>query len=186
MTPAKQQRMARKLDACVRYRQPSRFCEGPCADATRPRTALAVTTPRVTPRAWTNDTVPTPEPASILLVDDNDDVRASMRRALAQDGHNVVEAESGDTAAALIAEAVPFDMLVTDVRMPGSRDGVALASCWHEKAPDRPVLFVSGDTNNQLDLGALGPHQAMLHKPFRRASLLNAVRRLLGKMRRRT
>jgi len=48
------------------------------------------------------------------------------------------------------------------------------------------VLFVSGDTNNQLDLGALGPHQAMLHKPFRRASLLNAVRRLLGKMRRRT
>ncbi len=48
------------------------------------------------------------------------------------------------------------------------------------------MLFVSGDTNNQLDLGALGPHQAMLHKPFRRASLLNAVRRLLGKMRRRT
>lgn len=132
-----------------------------------------------------NDTALTPEPASILLVDDNDDVRISIRRALVQDGHNVVEAESGDTAAALIEEAASFDMLVTDVRMPGSRDGVALASCWHEKTPGRPVLFVSGDTNNQLDLGALGPHQAVLHKPFRRASLLNAVRRLLGRTRRR-
>jgi len=130
-----------------------------------------------------NGTPLAPEQARILLVDDNHDVRVSMRRALAQDGHNVVEAESGDTAAALIEKAAPFDMLVTDVRMPGSRDGVALASCWDEKAPGRPVLFVSGDTNSQLDLGALGPHQAVLHKPFQRATLLNAVRHLLGRMR---
>ena len=131
------------------------------------------------------DTAATPAPARILLVDDNDGVRVSIRRALVQDGHDVVEAVSGDTAAALIEDATSFDMLVTDVRMPGSRDGVALASCWHEKAPDRPVLFVSGDTDNRLDLNALGPHQAILHKPFRRASLLTAVRRLLSKMRRR-
>ena len=130
-----------------------------------------------------NDSVPTAKPASILLVDDNDDVRASMSRALAQDGHKVVEAASGDTAATLIEKAVPFDMLVTDVRMPGSCDGVALASRWDKKAPGRPVLFVSGDTNNQLDMGALGPHQAVLQKPFRRISLLNAVWRLLGRMR---
>ena len=128
----------------------------------------------------------TSEQACILLVDDDHDVRASIRRTLAQDGHNVVEAESGDAAAALIEHAVPFDMLITDVRMPGSCDGVALAFCWDEKAPGRPVLFVSGDTDNQLDLGALGPHQAMLHKPFERASLLDAVRHLLGRVRRLT
>ncbi len=125
------------------------------------------------------------EYACILLVDDNHDVRASMRRTLTQAGHDVVEAESGDAAAALIGEAVPFDMLVTDVRMPGSRDGVALASDWYEKVPGRPVLFVSGDTDNQLDLGALGPHQAVLHKPFQRASLLSAVQHLLGRVRHR-
>ena len=105
-----------------------------------------------------------------------------MRRTLAQDGHDVVEAESSDTAVALIEDAVPFDMLVTDVLMPGSRDGVALASHWGEKAPGRPVLFVSGDTNNQLDLAALGPHQAVLHKPFQRASLQSIVRHLLSWM----
>ena len=131
------------------------------------------------------DPAATPAPARILLVDDNHDLRASMSRTLAQDGHKVVEAESGDTAALLIEDAVPFDMLVTDVRMPGSRDGVALASAWDEKVPGRPVLFVSGDTENRLDLNALGSHQAMLHKPFRRASLRDAVRRLLGKIRRR-
>jgi len=133
-----------------------------------------------------DDTAASPEPARILLVDDDDDVRVSMRRALAQDGHNVVEAGSGDTAAALIEADVPFDMLVTDVRMPGPHDGVALASYWHEKAPDNPVLFVSGHTGSRLDLDALGPHQAVLHKPFRRAFLLNVVRRLLSKLRRRT
>ena len=128
----------------------------------------------------------TPAPARILLVDDSDDVRAAIRRTLTRDGHNIVEAESGDAAAALIEDAVPFDILITDVRMPGSHDGVALASSWDEKAPGRPVLFVSGDTDNQLDLDALGPHQAMLHKPFGRASLLDAVRHLLGKVRRLT
>jgi len=126
------------------------------------------------------------EPASILLVDDQDDVRASMRRVLVQDGFDVVEAKSGDTAATLIEGATPFDMLVTDVRMPGSRDGVALASCWDEKTSGRPVLFVSGETNNQLDPNTLGPHQAVLHKPFRRMSLLNAVWRLLSRVRRHT
>ncbi len=120
------------------------------------------------------------EPACILLVDDDHIVRASMRRVLAQAGHDVTEAVSGDAATALIEEAAAFDMLVTDVRMPGSCDGVALASCWRETVPGRPVLFVSGYNEGRLDIGGLGPREAVLHKPFRRASLLNAVQSLLA------
>lgn len=123
---------------------------------------------------------PDAEYACILLVDDNHDLRASMRRALAQAGYDVVEAESSDAAAALIGEAGPFDMLVTDVLMPGSYDGVALAAWWREKVPGRPVLFVTGHADGRLDPGALGPREAVLHKPFQRASLLDAVRLLLG------
>lgn len=103
-----------------------------------------------------------------------------MRRILAQAGHCVMEAGSGEAAVALIGKAGPFDMLVTDIRMPGSCDGVVLAECWREKTPGRPVLFVSGDTDNRLDMDTLGPHEAMLPKPFRRASLLNAVHLLLA------
>ena len=118
--------------------------------------------------------------ARILLVDDNQDVRASMRRALARAGHDVVEAGSGDAAAALIEQAASFDLLVTDVHMPGVRDGVALAACWRGRAPGQPVLFVSGHAGDRLEACALGPNEAVLHKPFQRAALVEAVRRLLA------
>lgn len=126
-----------------------------------------------------NDSTLSADRACILLVDDNDNVRTAISRVLAQAGHEVVEAGSGDAAAALIDDAAPFDLLVTDVRMPGSCDGVAVAMGWREKVPGRPVLFVSGDTDSRLDLDVLGPHEALLHKPFRRASLLDAVQHLL-------
>ena len=115
----------------------------------------------------------------ILLVDDDDDVRASMRRILAQAGHCVMEAGSGEAAVALIGKAGPFDMLVTDIRTPGSCDGVVLAECWREKVPGHPILFVSGDTGGRLNMDTLGPYEVLLLKPFRRTSLLDAVRLLL-------
>lgn len=118
--------------------------------------------------------------ARILLVDDNHDVRACMRRVLVQAGHDVVEAGSGDAGAALIRDAVHFDLLVTDIHMPGSRDGVMLAACWRDRAPGRPVLFVSGLVGDRLDANAPGLHEAVLHKPFRRAALLDVVRQLLA------
>lgn len=131
-------------------------------------------------RAEKHDLISHAGRACILLVDDSHDLRALMCRALARAGHGVVEAGSGDAAASLIGEAGPFDMLVTDVRMPSSYDGVALAAWWREKVPGRPVLFVTGHAGGRLDLGALGPHETVLHKPFQRASLLDAVRLLLG------
>ena len=79
-----------------------------------------------------------------------------------------------------------MDILVADVRLPGACDGVGLALCWHEQAPGRSVLFVSGHAGSRLGLAALGPHQAVPHKRFRRAALLTAGRRLPGTMRRRT
>ncbi len=126
-----------------------------------------------------NNTTLTRERAYILLVDDDHNVRASMRRVLVKAGHDVTEAGSGNAAVALIEKATSFDMLVTDVRMPGSCDGVALASWWRETVPGRPVLFVSGHSEGRLDMGGLGPHEAVLHKPFRGASLLDAVQHLL-------
>ncbi len=123
-----------------------------------------------------------PHASRVLLVDDDVDVRHAMQRALSQAGLSVVEAESGDTAAELIAEAEAFDMLVTDVRMPGQRDGVALAADWRERVPGRPILFVSGFTGKHVDAAALGPHEAVLLKPFPRARLVDAVRNLLAGM----
>ncbi len=126
-----------------------------------------------------NNITLTRERACILLVDDDHNVRASMRRVLVKAGHDVTEAGSGNAAVALIEKATSFDMLVTDVWMPGFFDGVALASWWRETVPGRPVLFVSGHSEGRLDMSDLGPHEAVLHKPFQRASLLDAVQHLL-------
>jgi len=126
-----------------------------------------------------NSTTLAHERACILLVDDDHNVRASMRRVLVKAGHDVTEAGSGNAAMALIEEAASFDMLVTDIQMPGFCDGVVLATWWRKTVPGRPVLFVSGHSEGRLDIGGLGPHEAVLHKPFRRASLLDAVQHLL-------
>jgi len=131
--------------------------------------------------------MPTPStianPDRILLVDDDDGVREGMRRALSQAGLSVTEASSGDTAATLLRNAADpgmFDMLVTDIRMGGSQDGLALANDWRNHAPGRPVLFVSASGDDRLAPCQLGPRDAMLAKPFQRARLVAIVRRMLA------
>ncbi len=114
----------------------------------------------------------------ILLVDDDAGVRAAMRRVLAQAGLLVTEADNGDQAALLLDRPGAFDMLVTDVRMPGMRDGLSLATDWRARAPGRPLLFVTG-SSDKLRLDQLGPQEAVICKPFPRASLVDAVRRML-------
>lgn len=111
-------------------------------------------------------------------MDDDAGVRAAMRRVLAQAGLLVTEADNGDQAALLLDRPGAFDMLVTDVRMPGMRDGLSLATDWRARAPGRPLLFVTG-SSDKLRLDQLGPQEAVICKPFPRASLVDAVRRML-------
>ena len=97
------------------------------------------------------------DPARVLLVEDDAGVRQVIRRVLARAGLQVVEAPSGDAAAALMEADKGFDMLVTDVRMPGTCDGVSLALDWRQQVPGRPVLFVSGYDDNRLAAASLAP-----------------------------
>ncbi len=115
----------------------------------------------------------------VLLVDDDAAVRGAMRRTLVQAGLSVVEAECGDVASEMLEGAETFDLLVTDVRMPGQRDGMALACDWRRRMPGRPILFVSGYSREHFDAALLGSSEAVLHKPFQRALLLSTVLRLL-------
>lgn len=116
----------------------------------------------------------------VLLVDDDDAVRQAMGRSLRQAGLSVVEAEDGDAAAGLIAGPRVFDVLVTDVRMPGQWDGVAVASAWRKRMPGRPILFVSGFDDDHVNAAGLALNEALLLKPFARAVLVDTVCALLG------
>ncbi|MHB0914782.1 MAG: response regulator [Thermoleophilia bacterium] len=65
---------------------------------------------------------------TVMVVDDNDDVRRLLRKVLEAAGHQVLEAGDGDAAIKLVEDIVP-DLILMDVRLPGEMDGIATTSC---------------------------------------------------------
>lgn len=79
----------------------------------------------------------------ILCVDDDGLVLAVTADLLRELGHDVITASSGD-AAEIIGTTTAIDMLVTDIHMPGGRDGLQLAEYARSHRPGLPVIFFSG------------------------------------------
>ena len=116
--------------------------------------------------------------ATILLVDDEQSVRAIVLKILRRADYNVLEAESGD-AALRIAETHPgrIDLLITDMFMPGLR-GPEVASRLAMTRPGLRVLFMSGYADQDARTGV--PAGAnFLNKPFSGADLAKAVEAVL-------
>lgn len=117
----------------------------------------------------------------ILLVEDEFLIRLIVAEELVESGFEVHEAENGDQAAALIAEAGPdaFRLLVTDVHMPGSLDGIGVARLLRDRYPDIPVIYMTGRPGVLNGVGRLGSKDVLVAKPFIPSELLAVVRRLL-------
>ena len=79
----------------------------------------------------------------MLLIDDDDDVRRSTRHLLEGMGHSVVDVRSASGALAVIEGGDPVDLVLSDVRMPGT-SGPELVRRLRSLVPDLPVLFVTG------------------------------------------
>lgn len=120
----------------------------------------------------TTPEVPTKE--TILLVDDEQSVRAIVLKILRRANYNVLEAENGE-AALRIADAHPgkIDLLVTDMYMPGLR-GPEVAQRLALTRPGLRVLFMSGYAEQDARTGV--PEGAnFLNKPFSGADLAKTV-----------
>jgi signal transduction histidine kinase/CheY-like chemotaxis protein len=113
--------------------------------------------------------------ATILVVDDDALVRPVAAQYLRDLGYAVVEAEDALHALALAEAASAFDLVLTDVVMPGL-DGVALAAQLRAAQPGLPVLMMTG----HADRGRLAGED-VLEKPFTQAQLAAHVLRLLGR-----
>jgi len=79
---------------------------------------------------------------AILVVDDNDGVRALTRRFLEIAGYQIYEAANGLKALHVLKDSALVDAVVTDLEMPGM-NGRQLAACLAIVSPDVPVLFIS-------------------------------------------
>jgi len=119
---------------------------------------------------------------TILLVEDEETVRAYAVRILSEQGYVVLEASSGAAALALVAaHPGPIDLLVTDVVMPGLQ-GHQLAEQLGDIRPGLRVLYVSGFTESSVvDQGVVGEGIAFLPKPYTVDALGRAVRLVLDK-----
>jgi PAS domain S-box-containing protein len=117
---------------------------------------------------------------TILVVDDEEAVRSSTRRALERAGYVVIPATDGADAMRLFTEHDgAVDMVVTDVVMPGL-GGRELVGRLKIMSPKLPVLFVSGYTEEAVrKQGVLEPGAAYLEKPFTPEKLLRKVREVL-------
>ena len=117
----------------------------------------------------------------ILLVEDEWLIRTIVAEELVDGGFAVREAGDGDQASALIAQdPSAFTLLVTDVHMPGSLDGIGVARMVRAHRPDLPVIYTTGRPDVLNHLQPFGPREVLLRKPFALSDLLAAARRLLG------
>lgn len=116
---------------------------------------------------------------SVLLVEDEESLRAFVREVLEDHGYHVVTAGSGQEALRRFSDAGPFQIIVTDVVMPGM-GGAELIRQIFEKDPSMKVLYMSGYTGRaMLRQGRLQPGSRFLAKPFTAQHLARSVRACL-------
>ncbi|HEX8535506.1 MAG TPA: response regulator [Allosphingosinicella sp.] len=106
---------------------------------------------------------------TVLVVDDDEDVRTTVRYALEELGYRVEEAADGASALALLAERRP-DAAIVDFAMPGM-NGAEVARQARLLHPDLPVLFASGYADTDALGDALGSEMPLLRKPFQLGEL---------------
>lgn len=116
---------------------------------------------------------------TILLVEDEDMVRAVAERALARQGYTVLTAENGEAALELLAGGAKPDLLISDVVMP-TMDGPTMARHVRQQHPDIPILFMSGYAEEQLRRSIDLANVAFLPKPFSVQQLAQATRDVIA------
>jgi DNA-binding NtrC family response regulator len=121
---------------------------------------------------------------SILVVEDETQVRAILRRTLEDAGYRVIEAENAVAALELLDANGKIDLVLTDIVMPGP-SGRDLGTMIESRLPGIPVLYTSGYTDGEIARrGLLQPSSNFLQKPFSPEVLVNRVGDLLSRSRR--
>ncbi|HKH97118.1 MAG TPA: ATP-binding protein [Beijerinckiaceae bacterium] len=120
------------------------------------------------------------EGETILVVEDEEELRAFSAEALRELGYRVVEADDARNALRALDEAAPIELLFTDVVLPGGVNGRELADEVVRRSPRTRVLFTTGYTKNAIvHHGRLDPGVHLLGKPFTYGELASKVRILL-------
>jgi CheY-like chemotaxis protein len=133
-------------------------------------------------RKAATDAVPAARGETVLVVEDDSDLRTLAVALLGNLGYQVLEAGTGAAALEQLGSTTRVNLLLTDVMLPGGMNGRELAAEAGRRAPGLQVLYMSGYTENAIvHHGRLDADAELLPKPFRRADLARAVRRALDR-----
>ncbi|WP_256806254.1 AAA family ATPase [Bradyrhizobium sp. Bra64] len=147
-------------------------------------TTISLYLPRSALTAAVSDAVPKSElqrgRETILVVEDDELVRNYVVAQLKSFGYRTIAAANGPDALALVNQGTAFDLLFTDVVMPGGMNGRELAEMVTRERPGVPVLYMSGYAEAAMvHDGRLDPGITLLSKPYRPADLARSIRQVL-------
>lgn len=109
---------------------------------------------------------------TVLLVEDEPLLRELLCIELEDAGYQVTEAADGDAALRLLDAPDHIDLLLTDIRLPGSVDGWAVARHARESRPDLPVIYATGFCAPPIDMV---PGATLMRKPFASTAMIAAL-----------
>jgi DNA-binding NtrC family response regulator len=119
---------------------------------------------------------------TILIVDDESTLRSVFSDMMTHQGYRCITAANAIDALQIIeSNLLQFDMLVTDIKMPGGLDGVGLANKMRQLQPDVAILVITGYAKSQAMKEAKARGYRVLEKPFRQAEFDAAIAEELDK-----
>lgn len=121
--------------------------------------------------------------AALLVVEDDDSVRAFVRRALERCGHTILEAEDGAEALDMLRdEAKDVDLVLSDIQMP-VMDGIALTLNLARERPELPIMLMTGYAHQRERAHGLDEIVLdVVEKPFTLAEITTRVNAVLEKI----
>jgi CheY-like chemotaxis protein len=117
--------------------------------------------------------------ATILVVDDDEDVLTMASACLSEQGYEVLQAKNGVEGLDILEQDVRVDLLFTDIVMPGKIDGFELAHRARRLRPKIRILYTSGFLK-ELPRAEQAGHGDLLPKPWKITRLEDAVKRALS------
>ncbi len=115
--------------------------------------------------------------SKVLVVEDEFLVRLTLVEALSDEGFQVLEAETGDAALPILQRYQEISLLLTDIQLPGTINGRALALKARENLPNLPIIFMTGGPSG--DEGADGSaRDVFISKPYTLANICKTAKRL--------
>jgi DNA-binding NtrC family response regulator len=119
-----------------------------------------------------------PGPATILIVENEVLVRLELAHHLGQAGLVVLEANDADEAIAILDAHTEIELMITDIMMPGSIDGIRLAHHVRDRWPPLKIIVASGRL--QTSLSELPADSLFIAKPFQHEAMDRAVADMLS------